>query len=65
MLDAPEAFLLDRGDEIAVLDQAGGRVGVIGVEAEDVCHFLPNTLSRSRCSRCMERIRSAVTRCAV
>ncbi len=65
MLDAPKALLLDGSDEIAVLHEASSSVGVIGVKAEDVAHFLPSAFSRSRCSRCMERIRSAVTRCAV
>ena len=60
VLDAAEALLLDGSDEVAVLDEAGRRVGVIGVEAENVGH-----LPRSLRSRCMERIISAVTRCAV
>ena len=36
VLDAAEALLLDGGDQVAVLDQAGRGIGVIGVEAEDV-----------------------------
>src|SRR5215207_10010541 len=56
VLDAAETLLLDGGDQGAVLDQAGRGVGVIGVQPEDVGHR-----SRSRRSRCMERIRSAVT----
>src|SRR5207253_4201819 len=36
MLDAVEPFLLDRGDELAIDDQGGGRVAVKGVDAEDV-----------------------------
>ena len=65
MLDAPEALLLDGGDELAVLHQAGGGVGVIGVQAEDVGHQGLRKSSRSRRSRCMERIMSAVMRWAV
>ena len=60
VLDAAEALLLDGGDQGAVLDQAGRGVGVIGVQPEDVGHR-----SRSRRSRCMDRMRSAVTRWAV
>ena len=60
VLDAPEAFFLDGGDQRAVLDQAGRGVGVVGVQSED-----PGHLSRSRRSRCMDRMRSAVIRWAV
>ena len=35
VLDAPEALLLGRGDELAVDDDAGRGVGVMGVDAED------------------------------
>jgi hypothetical protein len=64
VLDPPEALLFDCGDEIAVLHQASGGVGMIGVEAEDIGH-LAESRPRSRRSRCMERIMSAVIRCAV
>jgi len=68
MLDAAEALFLDGGDQGAILHQAGGRVGVISVQPQDVSHQDALTglrRSRSRRSRCMERIRSAVTRWAV
>ena len=50
MLDAPEALFLDGGDQGAVLDQAGGGVGVVGVEAKDVGHqgALPASGGRDR-----------------
>ena len=38
VLDAIEALLLRRRDELAVDDEGGGRVAVIGVEAEDRRH---------------------------
>ena len=60
MLDAAETLLLDGGQQHAVLHQAGRGIGVVGVEAQDIGHR-----SRSRRSRCMERITSAVTRWAV
>ncbi len=68
VLDAPEALFLDGGDQGAVLDEAGGGVGVVRVQPEDVSHqdaLAAMRRSRSRRSRCMERMRSAVTRWAV
>ena len=68
VLDAPEALFLDGGDQGAVLHQAGGGIGVVGVQPKDVGHqgaFAGIRRSRSRRSRCMERMRSAVTRWAV
>ena len=38
VLDAVEALLLGRRDELAVDDERGGRVAVVGVEAEDRRH---------------------------
>ena len=34
MLDAPEALLLDGGDQGAVLHEAGGGIGVVGIQAQ-------------------------------
>ncbi len=68
MLDAAETLFLDGGDQGAILHQAGGGVGVVGVQPKDVSHqdaFAGIRRSRSRRSRCMERMRSAVTRWAV
>ena len=68
VLDPPEPLLLDGRNQFAILHQAGRRVGVKGVEAQDVCHredFLAPVRSRSRRSRCIDRIRSAVMRWAV
>jgi hypothetical protein len=68
MLDATEALFLDGGDQGAVLHKAGGRVGVVGIQPKDVRHqdaFAVIRRSRSRRRRCMERMRSAVTRWAV
>ena len=36
VLDAIEALFFDRGDELAVLDERGGRITVICIDAEDV-----------------------------
>ena len=36
VLDAPEALLLDGGDELAVADEHGRDVAVVRVDAEDV-----------------------------
>ena len=68
VLDAPEALFLDGGDQGAVLHKAGGGIGVVGVQPKDIGHqgvFAGIRRSRSRRSRCMERMRSAVTRWAV
>jgi hypothetical protein len=35
MLDAAKALLLGRGHEMAIAQQARGRIGVIGVDAEN------------------------------
>ena len=47
MLDAAKTLLFDRCDEFAILDQAGGRVGVIGVEPENVGHAAMSIIRRS------------------
>jgi hypothetical protein len=38
MLDAAKPFLLDRRNQLSILDQTGGRISVVGVEAKDVSH---------------------------
>ena len=40
VLDAIEALFFDRGDELAVLDERGGRITVICIDAEDVHSLL-------------------------
>src|SRR5262249_5546030 len=35
MLDAPEPLLLRRGYDLAVAEQAGGAIGVVGVKSQD------------------------------
>ncbi len=47
VLDAVEALLLGGGDELAVDDERGGSVAVVGVQAEDRSHglMLPSACS--------------------
>ncbi len=52
MLDAPEPLLLRRRDNLAVADEAGGAIAMVGVEAEDdhgsaLC-FLLRTCAQSQ-----------------
>ena len=35
MLDAPKPLLFGGGDKDAVAHDAGGRIGVVGIDAED------------------------------